>query len=79
LVECDEGEQLDLTGLGCEPIITDELQPAPIECGEGEEFVDGQCQLVPIEEDTAAEDESEDEESGGEDEESGGEKNSLFG
>jgi hypothetical protein len=40
-----------LDGLSCDPVITGE--PAPIICGEGEELVDGQCQVVPAEEDTA--------------------------
>lgn len=51
ILECPEGEALTLDGLSCDPVITGE--PAPITCGEGEEFVGGQCQVVPAEEDTA--------------------------
>jgi hypothetical protein len=73
LIECPEGEQLALDGLSCEPIFTEE--PIPIICGEGEELIDGQCQVIPTEEpteeDTAIdeEDESESEEQGGGEEE----------
>ena len=35
-------------GLGCEPIAAEE--PMPVECGEGEELIDGQCQVTPTEE-----------------------------
>jgi hypothetical protein len=48
LVECKEGEQLAPDGLSCEPITAEE--PTPIECGEGEELIDGQCQAIPTEE-----------------------------
>ncbi len=45
---CPEGEQLAADGLGCEPIMAEE--PTPIECSEGEELIDGQCQAIPTEE-----------------------------
>lgn len=48
ILECPEGEALTLDGLSCDPVITEE--PAPMTCGEGEELVDGQCQVVPAEE-----------------------------
>jgi hypothetical protein len=32
-------------------------EPMPVECGEGEELVDGQCQVIPIEEETVPEEE----------------------
>jgi hypothetical protein len=49
--ECPEGEQLSPDGLNCEPIGTEE--PMPVECGEGEELVDGQCQIIPTEDEEA--------------------------
>jgi hypothetical protein len=55
-LECPEGEQLAPDGLSCEPISSEELMPA---CGEGEELVDGQCQLVPTDEDLAVDEEDE--------------------
>jgi uncharacterized membrane protein YgcG len=57
-LECPEGEQVTPDGLSCEPI--------PEECAEGEELVDGQCEPVPIEEDTADEEISGDEGGGDE-------------
>ena len=42
-LECPEGEQPSPDGLRCEPIGIEE--PMPIICSEGEELVDGQCQL----------------------------------
>jgi hypothetical protein len=41
------------------PIVTEE--PTPIECGEGEELIDGECQAIPTEEETALEEEPEEE------------------
>ena len=32
-------------------------EPTPVECGEGEELVDGQCQAIPTEEETVPEEE----------------------
>jgi hypothetical protein len=54
-LECPEGEQPTADGLGCEPIMAEE--PIPVECGEGEELVDGQCQVIPTEEIPTEEDE----------------------
>jgi hypothetical protein len=50
-LECPEGEVLTSDGSSCEPIITE--QSAPLICGQGEELADGQCQVVPSEEDRA--------------------------
>ena len=47
-IECPEGEQPAADGLSCEPTTAEE--PTPIECGEGEELIDGQCQAIPTEE-----------------------------
>jgi hypothetical protein len=58
-VECPEGEQPTADGFGCEPIMAEE--PTPIECGEGEELIDGECQAIPTEEETALEEEPEEE------------------
>ena len=73
--ECPEGEQLSPDGLNCEPIGTEE--PMPVECGEGEELVDGQCQIIPTEDEEAdleleENGDEEDEGSGGGDEEDEG-------
>jgi uncharacterized membrane protein YgcG len=56
-LECPEGEQVAPDGLSCEPI--------PEECGEGEELVDGQCQPLPTEEDSATDEEISGDEGGG--------------
>jgi hypothetical protein len=66
-LECPAGEQLAQDGLSCEPTVIEE--PTPIICGEGEELVDGQCQIIPTEEDSAVDEEGalEPEENGGED------------
>ena len=48
------GEQPTSDGRG-ELIMAEE--PMPVECGEGEELVDGQCQVIPIEEETVSEEE----------------------
>ena len=66
-VECPEGEQLTPDGLGCEPIMAEE--PTQIECDEGEELIDGQCQAIPTEEEDTDGDEGGDGEEG--DEEAG--------
>jgi hypothetical protein len=84
--ECPEGEQLAPDGLSCVPIVTEEPimaeEPTPIECGEGEELIDGQCQAIPTEEETAPdegeetelEDTDEEPEEGGDEEEESGEE-----
>jgi hypothetical protein len=45
-------------------------EPTPIECGEGEELVDGECQAIPTEEEITLEEEPE--EKGGDGEEEAG-------
>ena len=59
-IECPEGEQPTADGLGCEPIMAEE--PVPVECDEGEELIDGQCQVILTEEQTAPEEEEPEEE-----------------
>jgi hypothetical protein len=62
-VACPEGEQPTEDGMSCEPIISEE--PTTIECGEGEELVDGQCQPIPTEEDTITDEQISGNEGGG--------------
>jgi hypothetical protein len=71
LLECPEGEQLAPDGMSCESIGSEE--PTPV-CGEGEELVDGQCQLVPTDEELAEdeEDEAEPEDNDGQGGDTGG-------
>ena len=53
--ECPEGEQPTADGLGCKPIMAEE--PVPVECDEGEELINGECQATPTEEIPTEEDE----------------------
>lgn len=53
-LEYPGGEQPTSDGRG-ELMMAEE--PMPVECGEGEELVDGQCQVIPIEEETVPEEE----------------------
>jgi len=83
-IECPEGEQPTADGLGCEPIMAEE--PVPVECDEGEELINGECQATPTEEipteedeeDTAPDEEEEDqvepEDDGGDGDEEGGDE-----